>query len=139
MDFSNKKTGMENEFLKGRKILIVEDDSSSRLYLNKILEKTGVIILNAGDGQEAIDIAFENADIDIILMDIQLPVMDGYKSAEKIREFRENIIIIAQTAYGLMGDKEKIIDSGFNDFIIKPIFAHTLIEKLVASLTRKKP
>ena len=130
---------MENEFLKGRKILIVEDDSSSRLYLNKILEKTGVIILNAGDGQEAIDIAFENADIDIILMDIQLPVMDGYKSAEKIREFRENIIIIAQTAYGLMGDKEKIIDSGFNDFIIKPIFAHTLIEKLVASLTRKKP
>ena len=130
---------MENEFLKGRKILIVEDDSSSRLYLNKILEKTGVIILNAGDGQEAIDIALENPDIDIILMDIQLPVMDGYKSAEKIREFRENIIIIAQTAYGLMGDKEKIIDSGFNDFIIKPIFAHTLIEKLVASLTRKKP
>jgi CheY-like chemotaxis protein len=139
MDFSNKKTGMENEFLKGRKILIVEDDSSSRLYLNKILEKTGVIIFNAGDGQEAIDIALENPEIDIILMDIQLPVMDGYKSAEKIREFRKNIIIIAQTAYGLMGDKEKIIDSGFNDFIIKPIFAHTLIEKLVASLTRKKP
>lgn len=129
---------MENEFLKGRKILIVEDDSSSRLYLNKILEKTGVIILNAGDGQEAIDIAFENADIDIILMDIQLPVMNGYKSAEKIREFRENIIIIAQTAYGLMGDKEKIIDSGFNDFIIKPIFAQALIEKLISSLTGKK-
>ena len=130
---------MENEFLKGRKILIVEDDSSSRLYLNKILEKTGVILLNAGDGQEAIDIALENPDIDIILMDIQLPVMDGYKSAEKIREFRENIIIIAQTAYGLMGDKEKIIDSGFNDFIIKPIFSQALIEKLVTSLTRKKP
>lgn len=129
---------MENEFLKGRKILIVEDDSSSRLYLNKILEKTGVILLNAGDGQEAIDIALDNPDIDIILMDIQLPVMNGYKSAEKIREFRENIIIIAQTAYGLMGDKEKIIDSGFNDFIIKPIFAQALIEKLVASLTRKK-
>ena len=130
---------MENEFLKGRKILIVEDDSSSRLYLNKILEKTGVILLNAGDGQEAIDIALDNPDIDIILMDIQLPVMDGYKSAEKIREFRENIIIIAQTAYGLMGDKEKIIDSGFNDFIIKPIFANVLIDKLVASLTRKEP
>jgi CheY-like chemotaxis protein len=129
---------MENEFLKGRKILIVEDDSSSRLYLNKILEKTGVILLNAGDGQEAIDIALDNPDIDIILMDIQLPVMDGYKSAEKIREFRENIIIIAQTAYGLMGDKEKIIDSGFNDFIIKPIFSQALIEKLVTSLTRKK-
>jgi CheY-like chemotaxis protein len=128
---------MENEFLKGRKILIVEDDSSSRLYLNKILEKTGVVLLNAGDGQEAIDIAQENPDIEIILMDIQLPVMDGYKSAERIREFRENIIIIAQTAYGLMGDKEKIIASGFNDFIIKPIFSQILIEKMINSLTRK--
>ena len=138
MDFSNKITCMENEFLKGRKILIVEDDPSSKLYLNKILEKTGVILLNAGDGQEAIDIALENPDIDIILMDIQLPVMDGYTSAEKIREFRENIIIIAQTAYGLMGDKEKIIDSGFNDFVIKPIFSKNLIEKLVNSLAGKK-
>jgi hypothetical protein len=128
---------MENKFLKGQKILIVEDDSSSRLYLNKILEKTGAVLLNAGDGQEAIDIARENPDIDIILMDIQLPVMDGYKSAEKIRQFRKNIIIIAQTAYGLMGDKEKIIDSGFNDFVIKPIFAQNLIEKLVNSLTKK--
>jgi len=138
MDFSNKITCMENEFLKGRKILIVEDDPSSKLYLNKILEKTGVILLNAGDGQEAVDIALENPDIDIILMDIQLPVMDGYTSAEKIREFRENIIIIAQTAYGLMGDKEKIIDSGFNDFVIKPIFSKNLIEKLVNSLAGKK-
>ena len=128
---------MENKFLKGRKILIVEDDSSSRLYLNKILEKTGAVLFNAVDGQEAIDISMENPDIDIILMDIQLPVMDGYKSAEKIREFREDIIIIAQTAYGLMGDKERIINSGFNDFIIKPIFSQTLIEKLVTSLTRK--
>jgi len=128
---------MENEFLKGRKILIVEDDLSSRLYLNKILEKTGVMLLNAGDGKEAIDIALSNPDIDIILMDIQLPVMDGYTSTIKIREFRENIIIIAQTANGLLGEKEKIIDSGFNDYIIKPIYSQNLIEKLIANLARK--
>jgi len=128
---------MENEFLKGRKILIVEDDLSSRLYLNKILEKTGVKLLNAGDGKEAIDIALGNPDIDIILMDIQLPVMDGYTSTIKIREFRENIIIIAQTANGLLGEKEKIIDSGFNDYIIKPIYSQNLIEKLIANLARK--
>jgi CheY-like chemotaxis protein len=128
---------MENEFLKGRKILIVEDDLLSRLYLNKILEKTGVILLNAGDGKEAIEIALSNPDIDIILMDIQLPVMDGYKSTRKIREFRENIIIIAQTAYGLLGDKEKIIDSGFNDYIVKPIFSQDLIEKLIFNLAGK--
>jgi CheY-like chemotaxis protein len=128
---------MENEFLKGKKVLIVEDDLSSRLYLNKILERAGTIILNAGDGQEAINLALSNPDIDIILMDIQLPVMDGYATLNKIREFRENIIIIAQTAYGLLGDKEKILNSGFNDYIIKPILSQNLIEKLVENLMRK--
>jgi CheY-like chemotaxis protein len=128
---------MENEFLKGRKILIVEDDLSSRLYLNKILEKAGLVLLNAGDGQEAVNLALSNPDIDIILMDIQLPVMDGYVSMNKIREFRKNIIVIAQTAYGLLGDKEKILDSGFNDYIIKPILSQNLIDKLVTNLKRK--
>ena len=129
---------MENEFLKGRKILIVEDDLSSRLYLNKILEKAGVIILNAGDGQEAINMAFNNPDLDIILLDIQLPVLDGYSALIKIREFRKDIIIIAQTAYGLLGDKEKILNSGFNDYVIKPILAQNLIDKLVTNLNKKQ-
>jgi CheY-like chemotaxis protein len=128
---------MESGFLKGRKILIVEDDFSSRLYLNKILEREGVVILNAEDGQGAIDITGENPDIDVILMDIQLPVMDGYKATEKIREIRNGIIIIAQTAYGLMGDKEKIAVSGFDDFIIKPIMAKDLIDKIVRNLSGK--
>jgi CheY-like chemotaxis protein len=128
---------MENELLKGRKILIVEDDFSSRLYLNKILEKTGLILLNACDGSEAISVATDNPDIDIILMDIQLPVMDGYTSAKKIREFRKDIIIIAQTAYGLLGDKEKIIDSGFDDYVIKPIMSKNMIEKILMHLPKK--
>jgi CheY-like chemotaxis protein len=129
---------MTNEFLKGRKILIVEDDLSSKLYLNKILEKTEVTILNAGDGQEAIDILLANPDTDIVLMDIQLPVMDGYVTAKKIREFRKNMIIIAQTAYGLLGEKEKILESGFDDYLIKPIFSQNLIEKLKLNLERRK-
>lgn len=128
---------MENDFLKGKKILIVEDDLSSRLYLNKILEKAGVNILNAGDGQEAVDIAINNPDIDIILMDIQLPVLDGYSALAKIREVRKDIVVVAQTAYGLLGDKEKILNSGFNDYIIKPILSQNLIEKLTENLKRK--
>ncbi len=128
---------MENEFLKGKKILIVEDDLSSRLYLNKILEKAGVVILNAGDGQEAVNIAISNPDIDIILMDIQLPVLDGYSALIKIREFSKNMVVIAQTAYGLLGDKEKILNSGFNDYVIKPILSQNLIEKLVLNLKKK--
>ena len=129
---------MTNEVLKGKKILIVEDDLSSRLYLNKILEKAEVITLNAGDGQEALEVAMGNPDIDIILMDIQLPVMDGYVTASKIREFRKEIIIIAQTAYGLMDDKEKILDSGFDDYLIKPIISQVLIEKLKTNLATKR-
>jgi CheY-like chemotaxis protein len=128
---------MVNELLKGRKILIVEDDFSSKLYLNKILEKAGVILLNAGDGQEAVEIAFSNPDIDIILMDIQLPLMDGYTATAKIREFRKNVIIIAQTAYELMDDRQKIIDSGFDDYIIKPILSDKLIKILVAHIPDK--
>lgn len=128
---------MENEFLKGKKILIVEDDLSSRLYLNKILEKAGVVILNAGDGEEAVNTAISNPDIDIILMDIQLPVLDGYSALIRIREFSKDMVVIAQTAYGLLGDKEKILNSGFNDYVIKPILSQNLIEKLVLNLKKK--
>jgi CheY-like chemotaxis protein len=129
---------MENEYLKTKKILIVEDDVSSRLYLNKILEKTGASLLNASDGKEAIEAVEADPGIDVILMDIQLPVIDGYGAAKKIRELRNDVVIIAQTAYSLLGDKEKIIASGFDDYIVKPIFPPTLlIEKLVKA-TRKR-
>ena len=128
---------MENEFLKGRRILIVEDDLSSKLYLNKILEKTGALLLNVGDGQEAIEFVNKYPDIEIILMDIQLPVMDGYQSTEAIRKFRKDVIIIAQTAYGLLGDREKFTESGFDDYIIKPILSQKLIEKIALNLKRK--
>ena len=80
----------------------------------------------------------ENPDIDIILMDIQLPVMDGYTTARKIREFREDIIIIAQTAYGLMDEKEKIMESGFDDYLIKPIISKVLIEKIKIKSCKEK-
>ncbi len=118
--------------LKGRKILVVEDDLSSRLYLNKILERAGADLLNAVDGVEAIRVTEDNPDIDIILMDIQLPVMDGYTSAKKIREMGRNIKIVAQTAYGISGDMENMIASGFDDYILKPIYAGQLIDKLAS-------
>jgi len=127
---------MENIFLKNKKVLIVEDDLSSRLYLNKILEKTGARLINAGDGQEAINIVKNDPEIDIILMDIQLPVIDGYGAAKKIRELREDVIIIAQTAFSLLGDREKIITSGFDEYIVKPIFPNQLIEKLTKALQK---
>jgi CheY-like chemotaxis protein len=116
--------------LSGKVILIVEDDFSSRLYLNKILEKSKARLLNATDGQEAYELVMKNKDIDIILMDIQLPVIDGYSCTKLIRESGRKVVIIAQTAYGLTGDKEKMIASGFDDYLIKPISQNQLLEKL---------
>lgn len=121
---------MQDSILKGKKILIVEDDLSSRLYLNKILEKTEAVLLNAGDGKEAFELVEKDPDIELILMDIQLPVMDGYTSARKIREIRKDVRLIAQTAYSFTGDMEDMVSSGFDDFLIKPIYSGQLIEKL---------
>lgn len=121
---------MQDSILKGKKILIVEDDLSSRLYLNKILEKTEAVLLNAGDGKEAYELVKKDPDIELILMDIQLPVMDGYTSARKIRELRKEVKLIAQTAYSFSGDMDDMAESGFDDFLIKPIYSGQLIEKL---------
>jgi CheY-like chemotaxis protein len=120
----------------GKKILIVEDDFSSKLYLNKILEKSGAVLLNAGDGQEALEMVSNNSDIDIILMDIQLPFMDGYSCTKLLRESGNNMIIIAQTAYGLSGDKERMLSMGFNDYLIKPISQKQLIDKISGYFTK---
>lgn len=121
---------MTDNVLRGKKILVVEDDVSSRLYLNKILERTGAVVINAGDGKEAMEIVAADKDIKVVLMDIQLPVMDGYTSAQNIKKMGLDIKIIAQTAYGLSTDMEKMLSSGFDDFIIKPIYSAQLIEKL---------
>jgi CheY-like chemotaxis protein len=116
--------------LEGHKILVVEDDFSSRLYLNKLLEKLGASVISAIDGKEAYDLVMKDNSIEIILMDIQLPVLDGYTCTKMIREAGRKIVIIAQTAYGLTGDREQILDSGFNDYLIKPISQTQLLEKL---------
>jgi len=116
--------------LPGRKIMIVEDDPPSRFYLNQLLLKTGAVLLNASTGQEAIEMLRSNPDIDLVLMDIQLPVMDGYEAAPKLKRIKKDLILIAQTAFGLLDDRDKILASGFDDYLIKPIFKNNLLRKL---------
>lgn len=113
--------------LKDLTLLIVDDEESVRIYLRDILKKECKNVLIAQNGKEAIDICQNNTDIDIILMDIKMPGMNGYKAVKKIREFNKEVVIIAQTAYAMKGDKEKALKAGCNDYIAKPIKKEELL------------
>ncbi len=102
-------------------ILVVEDDETSQDLISILIEKFAKKIINVSSGLEAVEACRNNADIDLILMDIQLPNMNGYEATRKIRQFNEDVVIIAQTAYALTGDKEKAISMGCNDYISKPL------------------
>ena len=103
-------------------ILIAEDDDSSMNLLKYHMNKLGLSILEAKNGLEAINYVFnEDKHIDLILMDINMPVMNGYEAARQIRKKNSSIPIIAQTAYAISGDREKAIKSGCVDYISKPI------------------
>ncbi|MBU1011351.1 MAG: PAS domain S-box protein [Bacteroidetes bacterium] len=114
------------------KLLIVEDDDASCQWLKHTLKELAKEIFAVKTGNEAIEVCQNNTDIDLILMDIQLPGMNGYEATRKIREFDKNVVIIAQTAFALSGDREKSIEAGCDDYISKPINnvqLHMLIEK----------
>jgi PAS domain S-box-containing protein len=102
------------------KILIVEDDETSEMLINMMVEPFSREVLIAGTGLEAIEICRNNPDIDMILMDIKMPVMDGYTATRQIRQFNKKVIIIAQTAFGLTGDREDALEAGCNDYLSKP-------------------
>ena len=107
--------------VKNLKVLIAEDDEVSSELLSDIVSEISHEIIKARTGTEAIEICRNNPDIDLILMDIQMPVMSGYEATRKIRQFNKDVVIIAQTAFGLSGDREKAIEAGCNDYIAKPI------------------
>ena len=105
------------------KILIAEDDETSKLFLTLSLTGEGNEFFYAGNGVRALEICKNNPDIDLILMDIRMPEMDGYEATRQIRQFRKDVVIIAQTAHTNenTGEVQKLIDSGCNDYISKPI------------------
>ena len=78
-------------------------------------------IFKATTGEEAVEICRANPDIDLVFMDIKMPQMNGYEATALIRQFNKDVIIIAQTAYALIGDKEKAINAGCNDYVTKPL------------------
>jgi CheY-like chemotaxis protein len=107
--------------MRNLKILIVEDDQVSEMLLSIVARKISKHILKVGTGLEAIQACKSYPDIDLILMDIKMPYMDGYEATRQIREFNKDVIIIAQTAFVLSGEIQKAIDAGCNDYLAKPV------------------
>jgi CheY-like chemotaxis protein len=115
------KENQVNPGVSGLKILIAEDDETSEMLITIDVKKFSKNVLIAGTGSEAVEVSRNNPDIDLILMDILMPVMNGYEATRQIRQFNKEVVIIAQTAFGLFGDREKAIEAGCNDYISKPI------------------
>jgi CheY-like chemotaxis protein len=126
-----------NYFWKNKIILVVEDVDIVFEYINEIIEATGAKCIHTKDGQSAVNICLNNNEIDLVLMDIQLPVMNGYDASKIISEKKPNLPIIAQTAYALTGDREKTLTSGCVDYISKPIKKDVLLNTIQKYIFKK--
>jgi len=113
----------KNDVLANKKVLVVDDDVRNLFALTTAFEKYNIRAITAESGQEAMNILGEIKDIDIVLMDIMMPEMDGYETTQKIRREHKNnaLPIIAVTAKAMKGDREKCIEAGASDYITKPV------------------
>lgn len=119
---SDQRTFQMNKLkFPGKTILIAEDDEISFDFLKILSSMAGIKAIRAHNGKEAVELCYSNPEIDLVFMDVRMPLMDGFKAAEIIKKTRPNLVIIAQTAYAQMGELEKSIQSGCDDYILKPI------------------
>ncbi len=129
---AHKKLNSLNNILFEKKVLIVDDDVRNIYSLSKALEAFKMNVITAFDGKEAIKILDENPDTDVVLLDMMMPNMDGYETAEKIRSNPKflNLAVIAVTAKAMTGDREKCIKAGASDYITKPVDVDQLLSLL---------
>jgi len=120
---------VSNHNWSGKTILIAEDEKSNFRLLQAMLNKTNLNIIHAVDGFDAIQ-KFENNPIDLILMDIKMPVMDGLEATREIKKRKSSIPIIAQTAYAMQDDEKMSLDAGCDEYISKPITQQKLFSLL---------
>lgn len=113
--------------LRGKKILVAEDNDVNYEYLMFALRRLGVSMIRALNGLQAVEMCRDHPDVDLVLMDVQMPGLDGYTATRQIRTFRPDLPIIAQTAYSVDFTKEQALESGCNHYLSKPIELKHLI------------
>ena len=125
-----------NNIWEGRTILIAEDEIVNYMFLEVLLEETGAVLIHALDGQIAIDTVKNNPAIDLVLMDIKMPNVNGLDATRSIKAVRPQLPVIAQTAYAMQDDEYKALQAGCNDYISKPIDANKLMGLMKKHLVR---
>ena len=120
---------MMNDLLQGRNVLLVDDDMRNIYALSSVLEGQNLNVITAINGRDALLKLEQHPEIEIVLMDIMMPEMDGYQAMQEIRKTRkiQNLPIIALTAKAMMGDREKCIQCGASDYISKPVNTDQLL------------
>lgn len=114
--------------IKGKTVLLVEDEEFIYYYYEEVLADTGLNLVWKNNGADGIAYCMQNENVDLVLMDIKMPGMNGYEATKEIKKHRANLPVIAQTAYAINGDKEEILSAGFDDYITKPIDVSKLFE-----------
>jgi len=102
-------------------ILVAEDEENNFELLKVILESVDMEILHAWDGKQALELLGKHPEVDLVLMDIKMPVMGGYEATQRIKEERPELPVVALTAYALPGDREKALSAGCDDYMAKPV------------------
>jgi len=127
-----------NAMLRDKKVLLVDDDMRALFALTKILADRGMHITKAENGEKALQLLAREPDVDIVLMDIMMPVLDGYQTMKRIRaqERFKQLPIIALTAKAMRGDQERCVEAGANDYLPKPVDQDRLISMLRVWLYR---
>ncbi len=123
----------------GAGILVAEDDPASYMFLKEVFKPTGADMYIAHNGSEAVALFRKHRNIDLVIMDIQLPEMDGFEATRIIKSIRGNIPVIAQTAFAMAGDRERMTRAGFDDYMPKPIDIPHLLATVHRWLTHAKP
>jgi CheY-like chemotaxis protein len=116
-------------------ILVVEDVDTNKIFFDAALRKTKAKIIWAKDGQEAVNMFRDNV-VDLVLMDLQLPIMDGYTATRQIKQINASIPVIAQTAHVMSGEREKCLEAGCDDYLAKPIRLQILMDTLSKFLNK---
>jgi HAMP domain-containing protein/signal transduction histidine kinase/CheY-like chemotaxis protein len=123
---------MKNDILSGKKVLVVDDDVRNLFAITTVFERYNINVITAESGKEAINLMNDSDDIEMILMDIMMPEMDGYETMQKIRREHKNnnLPIIAVTAKAMKGDRQKCIEAGASDYITKPLKMDQLLSMM---------